>query len=103
MQFTSFLRSLWQQQSRGLVFGRRNLTNDERMLFWADCAAANPKGFGTEWGGRFVGYAGTKRKTDAQKKERFCNVSAAIDEDGVEKLRGVVGKMIGGKPRLFRP
>lgn len=30
-----------------LIFGRRDMTNMERLAFLADCAAVNPKGFRT--------------------------------------------------------
>lgn len=59
MNLTQFARNLFGkamvdgQKCPSLVFGiKRN--HDEQMMFMMDCAAANPNGFPTNWGDRFL-------------------------------------------------
>lgn len=103
---TPFIQGMWDKIAKGmdgpeqgLVFGRRDRDYMETQLFRHACAMANPAGMGG-----MQDHARDNKRPGIGLQARFIdNVTVIENEDGTKKMRGVRGKMIGGKARLFRP
>lgn len=85
MRFTNFLTNMMfgnpgdPKPAPALIFGRRNLTPEERLAFYMDCAAAAPSKWPENWGDRFLDPEDRKTPKSARSRAKACGAANHVD------------------------